>query len=319
MEHEMERRPELSDGEAGQKQTRLSWFRCPQARRVRIAAAGYAAVVAFGIAAVVARAVGASSASVLVVGALAAAPLVVAFIGDRITGVTAFSVRISLSELRVPAEGDFSRAVMTSAEMGGSAQPELLTIVRPLMESGKKLLRINLRDDKYWWSTRIFLVAALASDYTEVEALVFVRADEDRIFVGIASANAVRKRLAARFPDYESRYRIIRSGPTVATADNDQQVQTILTGWPYGHQPPEADIKKVVSSNDLKEWLRGDLDTESFPDGPLTPLLRYRIISRAWRYAALTDHSRFTDVVDRNELAIRTTAAELEAFLSRSN
>jgi hypothetical protein len=70
-----------------------------------------------------------------------------------------------------------------------------------------KLLEINFGCDDYWWSTRIFLVAALAQDFTSVEAVVFVRSGDDEVFVGIASPRAVRERLAARFPIYEEAYR----------------------------------------------------------------------------------------------------------------
>ncbi len=290
------------------------------AKTVRVAAAGYAVVVVFGIAAGVARAVGTSAGSALVVGILAAAPLVIALIGERITGIKAFAVEISLAEVTVPIEGDFSGAVMTSAEMFGSAAPDLLTSIGPAMQNRSRLIRINLRGDDYWWSTRIFLVAALAADYTEVEALIFVRSGEERIFVGIASPRAVRARLAAKFPSYEAAYRTLRAESAAESADHgiepDREVDQILTWrWRDALDQPEDDMKVVVSADDLREWLRGDLDTEALPYGPLTALLRYRINSRDRRYAALTDHLRLVAVVDRDELAIRSAAAELNARL----
>jgi hypothetical protein len=289
------------------------WWRLP--KRARVAAAGYAVVVVFGIGTGVTRVVGASVSSALVVGALAAAPLVVALIGDRITGIKAFSVEITLSEVTVPIAGDFSGTVMTSAEMGGSAAPDLLASIGPLMRDRSKLLRINLREDNYWWSTRIFLVAALAEDYTEVEALIFVRAGMERIFVGIASPRAIRARLAVRFPDYEVAYRKVRSESAASVINYSTEVDEILTWrWQNAYTPTESAVKQIVSSNDLQDWLGIDLDTEALPYGPLTPLLRYRINSRDRHYAALTDHSRLVAVVDRNELAVRSTAADLERF-----
>jgi hypothetical protein len=298
----------------------LARFRKLQRRvpgRVRIAAAGYGVVVTFGIAAAIARILGASVGNSLLVGTLAAAPLVIALIGDRITGVKAFSVEISLAEVTVPFETDFSGALMTSAEMGGSAAPELLDSLEPLMRNRSKILRVNLRDDKYWWSTRLFLLAALTDDYTEVEALIFVRSHEERIFVGIASPRVVRTRFAAIFPPYEVAYRKVRneacSGPGVNEIDASREVNEILTSrWQNAMSPPEQHIKLIVSSNDLRDWLGGDLDTDALPYGPLTALMRYRIISRDRRYAALTDHSRLAAIVDRDEVAIRSTATELE-------
>jgi hypothetical protein len=194
---------------------RIRWFRRPLPKRARVAAAGYAVVVIFGLGAGVARISGASVSVALVVGIVAAAPVVIALIGDRITGIKAFSVEISLIEVTVPVEGDFSGAVMTSAEMGGSVAPDLLASIEPLMENRSKLLRINLRDDNYWWSTRLFLVAALAEDYTAVEALIFVRSGDERILVGIASPRAVRTGISAVFPDYEKVYREVRTDSAV--------------------------------------------------------------------------------------------------------
>jgi len=289
------------------------WWRLP--KRARIAAAGYAVVAVFGIGTGVTRVVGASVSSALVVGALAAAPLVVALIGDRITGIKAFSVEIQLSEVTVPVVGDFSGTVMKSTEMGASAAPDLLASIGPLMRDRSKLLRINLREDNYWWSTRIFLVAALAEDYTEVEALIFVRSGKEQIFVGIASPRAIRARLAVRFPEYEVAYRKVRSESATPVIDYSTEVDEILTWrWQNAYNPTESAVKKIVSSNDLQDWLGSDLDTEDLPYGPLTARLRYRINSHDRRYAALTDHSRLAAVVDRNELAVRSTAAELERF-----
>jgi hypothetical protein len=83
--------------------------------------------------------------------------------------------------------------------------------------------------------------------------------------------------------------------------------------WQGAFTPPESSVKLIVGSNDLRDWLGGDLDTEAEPYGPLTPVLRYRINSRRRRYAALTDGPRLVAVVDRDELALRSTGAELEA------
>jgi hypothetical protein len=83
--------------------------------------------------------------------------------------------------------------------------------------------------------------------------------------------------------------------------------------WQGAFTSPESSIKVIVSTIDLRDWLGGDLDTDAEPYGPLTPQLRYRINSRRRRYAALTGGPRLIAVVDRDELALRSTAAELEA------
>lgn len=45
----------------------------------------------------------------------------------------------------------------------------------------------------YWWSTRLFLLAALADDYSNIKQLVFVENDDERSYVGMATPAAVRK------------------------------------------------------------------------------------------------------------------------------
>jgi hypothetical protein len=289
-------------------------------RRVRIAAAGYATVAIFAIGAGVARMAGATPGIALAAGGLAAAPLVVAFVGDRISGISAFSVQISLREVTVPIEGDFSDAVMSNTEMMyQSAVPDLLASIRPLMQDHSKLLAINLGDGNYWWSTRIFLVAALAHDFTEVEALIFVQSGDGQTYVGIASPRATRTQLATAFPQYEIAYRKTLSEASDFDASHDQEVDEILQNrWPTA-MPSEGEIKRIVSSDDLRHWLGRDLDTESLPYGPLTPSLRYRITSRARQYTALTSQRRLMAVVDGNELAIRSANLELETRFNRGS
>ncbi len=274
-------------------------------------------VVVFAAGAGLTRLVGGDLYWALLVGALVSAPLVVALVGERITGIKAFSVEISLAEVEVAVEGDFSKSVMDVAETGPSASPDLLRSFRAAITGRSKLLRVNLRDEDYWWSTRVFLVGALALDYTDVEALVFVRSGEQRIFVGICTPRAVRAGLAAAFPNYETAYRLVRAeAATLAPLDLDVEVEQILEWrWSAALKQQESSIKQIVTSRDLKRWLESDLDDESVPYGPLNPLLRYRIITRPQRYSALTDQSRLIAVVDRDEIALRSTVIDLEQRL----
>jgi hypothetical protein len=314
------RKPRGKDREYGARRGRRTiWFRWfllyP---RVCIAGAGYGVVAIFGIGAGVARAFGAPIGSALTVGILAAAPIVVGLIGERITGVKAFGVEVKLTEVFPPLTGGFSEAIMMEAVSTSAVGSEVGSLSQPfkqLIQNRSKLLRINLRDDNYWWSTRIFLVAALAQDYTDVESLVFVTGDDEQIFVGIASPRDVRKRLAKEFSslEYEAAYQKARTPAATDPSDPDSQVTEILERWQdtaFGelHQG-EKEIKQIVSSGNLRRWLRGDLDTHSVPDGPLTPPKQYRIISHDRRYVALTDYERLKRVVDRDELI---TAAAIE-------
>jgi hypothetical protein len=295
------------------------WLKPPRPDQVRVAVAGYLVVALLAVGAGLARLAGASSQIALLAGALLAGPIVVVFVGKRVTGIKAFSVEISLSEVSVTVEGDFGGSVMSVAEMGASAAPDLMGNLQTAIEGHAKLFRLNLRDDTYWWSTRLFLAAALADDYTEVDGFVFVRAGDQRHFVGIASPRAIRFRMAARFPAYEVAYRSIRSDCLAPPLSPDRlrEVNEILT-WRWGAAlvPFESDVKQIVGAGELRNWLGADLDTEALRDGPLNALTRYRINQRSQRYTALTDGPRLAAIVDGNEIARRSTGKDLEKRLS---
>ena len=304
-------RQTASSAFVGTKQQITRW-----PRRVRVALAGYAVVVAFVIGTGLAQVAHADRTTALVIGILLAGPLVVALIGDRITGIKAFSVEIALSQVTVSVDSDLSGAVMTMAEMGPSGTPDLLNTLSAATQSRSRILRLNLRAEDYWWASRVFLAAALAADYTSVEALVFVRSGEQRVFVGIATPEALRTQIGLTFPQYESAYRKARFEVSQPPKPPEQEVTEILS-WRWGSSlPTESQDRVIVTRQNLKDWLGDQLDTDDFPDGPLSPLLRYRITSRRQRYAALTQNARLTDIVDREELARKTTLATLERQLN---
>ena len=287
-------------------------------RRVRIAAGGYVVVFVFAIGAGLARLSGADAYVSLVVGLVLASPLIFALLGDRITGIKAFSFEVSLAEVAVATEGNFSGALMDTAETGPSASPALLSTLTGVIKSRIRLMRVNLRNDDYWWSTRIFLLAALADDYTDVKGLVFVKSGDLRIFVGIARPLAVRAALATVFPNYETVYRQIRSSVISVPPlppDRDREVSEILEyRWNQALQG-EGNIRQIVTSDSLRLWLKEELDTESLEYAPLNPLLRYRILNRPHRFTALTDRGSVVAIVDQEELARRAAVAELEQRL----
>ncbi len=175
--------PDGDRGHAGvRNRLRTLWFRWfllyP---RVCVAAAGYVFIAIFAIGFCAAAALGVSNGSALAVGILAAGPLFVAVIWDRVTGVKAFGVEVTLAAVTPPIAGDHADVASALSQslgqgLSGSAVgptgDDLSGPFKELIQNQAKILRIDLRDDNYWWSTRMFLVAALAQDYTQVEALV---------------------------------------------------------------------------------------------------------------------------------------------------
>lgn len=282
-------------------------------RRVRILVSGYVVVATFLVGVLVARAGGAEQNAALLLGALLAAPLLIAWVGDRITGIKAFAVEVSLAEVTVPLQTDFSQAVMVIAETGSSVAPQLVETFRAVIRNSVSLIQVNLRNDDYWWSTRLFLVAALAEEYTSVRALVFVRGGEQRLYVGVAAPGAVRRSLATAFPQYETAYRNARVLSWARPAPTpDAEIFDILEYHWRRVLPDERAQHTIVSSAELRQWLGSGLDTEGLPYGPLSPLLRFRVLSRRQPYAGLVDGGRLVSVIDRDQVAVRSAVAELE-------
>ena len=244
----------------------------------------------------------------------------VALLGERITGIKAFSVEVSLAQITVPVQVDLTHAVMAMAEMGPSGSPELLATFQDAIRSQARLLRLNLRNDDYWWSTRVYLAAALATDYTKVEQLVFVRGQEERLWVGTLirrprvpgrrGVPSIRTELPDCSPGRGERRRCQRA-PRRRCRD-----YVILMNWPGQFGWLEDQTKQIVTSDLLRRWLGTDLDTEALPHGPLTPLLQYQVNMRSHRYTALATEGRLMAVVNKSELATRTTEEVLRRQLA---
>ncbi|HEY3011678.1 MAG TPA: hypothetical protein VGJ36_02940 [Gemmatimonadales bacterium] len=121
--------------------------------------------------------------SAATIAALAAAPLALALLWDRLTGFKAFGFEVALAPASTRIETEVVGAITEAQHFSGNeAIVEKVTeaIVRPEQE----LLELNLRDGNYWWSTRLFLLAALVEDYSRIQQLVFLERGGDQIFVG---------------------------------------------------------------------------------------------------------------------------------------
>ena len=298
------------------------WMR--QRRPVRRAIVGYLVVVVFATTYPSARAVDPelSLTAALIPASLAAAPLLIAFLGDRITGLRFMSVEVSLSEVKVELNDDVSAAIQDLGDMGPSVMPEISSrIVESIAHrDGALLLRVNLGDGTAWWSTRVFLLAALASDYTGIQELVFVDEGTRRHFIGLAAPLSAHWSLARRFPNYETAYRKIRSDLATPTspADTGSEVKGILEAWPGEFGWNEAASKEFATRASLSEWLCDCLDSAhiEWDGGPLTPLIRFQINARPSQHVALTSNGDLVAVIDRFALATQAERHVLQARLS---
>lgn len=105
-------------------------------------------------------------------------------------------------------------------------------------------------------------------------------------------------------------------GDVNAPLDADAEITSILMNWPGQFGWLEDQTKQIVTSDLLRSWLGTDLDTEALPHGPLTPLLQYQVNMRPRCYTALATEGRLMAVVDKSELATRTTEEVLRRQLA---
>ncbi|MDQ6899376.1 MAG: hypothetical protein M3072_07705 [Candidatus Dormibacteraeota bacterium] len=281
----------------------------PVRRRLLTAAAGYMVVLVFVIAVGVTRIMspGLPSTLTLIIAGVLAAPVALAFIYDRLTGLKTPWFELTLSAVTVDVRETLSAAIQ---QADSSATPALVQYISTAIAQGPAdIVEVNLRREPwYWWSTRLYLLAALLADYTSTRQLVFVTGSAERCYIGMATPVGVRRSLAAQFPNYEKTYTRLRA--TLSPKLTPEQVNDIVTQWPSSLQAVtqnvEATIKELVSPDALVDWLRATLDTAilTWDGGPDDSQLRYRILDRGSEYVALVYQGRLDRLVSREALAV---------------
>jgi len=208
----------------------------------RVALAGYGVVAVFGL-----------------------AYLVVSL--PRLAGFKAFGLEFSLTQVTVQLDTRLAVAI-TTPDLG-SANPELVAQVTALLDPRIELVEVDLRDGSYWWSTRLFLLAALAQDMSDVRAFVFLSGGADRRFLGVAAPAIVRRALATQTPELEQIYHEVAGAAPVDDARmRVEQVVFMWTGRSFGpnHVLAEGDFASRISPEKLNSALHAvgrSLDTAS--------------------------------------------------------
>jgi hypothetical protein len=291
-------------------------LRIPPLRRGLIALAGYGVLAIFAAVYVVLRRESSAlnTTQALVVSGLAVAPLVLALLWEHLKSVKVGQLEITLTEVSPTLHFELASQIQALEASVPLALRNAMAVA--IGNKGFELLEINLRTAPYWWSTRLYILAALAEEYTNIERLVFVEQDAARAFVGIAAPADARRALAKRFPDYEVVYREIqRSAIAMRWPDRVSEMEYIISQWtgsvmfasPVGDatRVSEKDARQLTASPQLLEWLGGALETESRQwSGKLPNNALYgKILSCANPYVPLLNGMRLEVVVNRAELA----------------
>jgi hypothetical protein len=306
---------------------RLATIRASLPRGLLIAMAGYAVVVVFGLAYVITRSrwpdldqTRAAIAAVLV-----AAPLALAFVWDRIASFKVFGFELALTSASMRTEMQVVGAITEQQYFSGKeALVEQITqaIVRPQQE----LLELNLQGGNYWWSTRLYLVAALADDFSQIQHLVFTEGGAAEAFVGMATPGNVRKALAREWPTLEISYQTIKAEPPsslsprrAGTTEQSRLIEGFVahTFKHDGRDASETNIQVRVDAAKLHDWLnaigrRLSVDSVDWSGVVGPELVRSLLFQFDGPYVALLRQGRLDRVVNRLDVAIGVGRRALE-------
>jgi hypothetical protein len=290
---------------------------------VAVAATGYLVVAVFGLSFFFAKSLwpALQDSTIASVAMLASAPLALALIWPRLRGLKAFGLEVSLAESSVMTRTGLVAAI-TEHQYFSGAESIILQIENSIVRAETEIVELDLRDGDYWWSTRLYLLAALADDYSAIRAFAFVDQGIERRFVGICRPTAVRKALAKAYPVLAKAYFDITTDPNVMNAPPAERVRFIVKNWvghPFGGEQNELNVMEKVSKQRLADWLSQadqELLTNSidWPGVSDSSLLRQIVTDYKSDYVALLrGGGRLDRIVDRRTLAIRIAQESLKS------
>ena len=129
-------------------------------------------------------------------------------------------------------------------------------IILDASDEDRKIITIDI--SATWWSTRLYLLAALAERFSPVRRILLIdRAVEARnvVFVALLGTGDVRLHLARYHPElrpYEERL----ASYSFSELDIEGCVREGLHAWrPLFAETPEEEIKELVNPQSLRRWL----------------------------------------------------------------
>jgi len=215
-----------------------------------------------------------------------------------------------------------------AVQFGATLYPILLeTLVNGVLKAKSvRFVEVNLGNGRNWWSTRLHLMAALATDYTDIEYLVFLL--DERTFLGFASARDTYMAFASRYPEVESAYRSSRVEPGGSLPDRRKALETTLNEFsmavgmlaPEGCERREEFVKDWVTEEIICDCLGTSLQTDSVElRGRAVTLLQiYEILGFKSTMVALLENGELVKVLDRGLLATRIARSILQRRLDKA-
>jgi Domain of unknown function (DUF4062) len=166
-----------------------------------------------------------------------------------------------------------------------------------------RVLTVDLRDGKYWWSTRLFFLAAVAGELAGTRLLIFTENGER--YLGAATTATVRDRLANMSTHLRQFLDECHKQPVTAL-DLARALGQRANLWDSTVSRRTEDAERsFVTARDLRRWLGDDLlENSVMQDGETVSneLLR-SIIGWPHPYVPITEGGDLRKVVARASVA----------------
>jgi hypothetical protein len=166
-----------------------------------------------------------------------------------------------------------------------------------------RVLTVDLKDGNYWWSTRLFFLAAVAGELAGTRLLIFTENGER--YLGAATTAAVRDRLASMSTPLRQFLDQCRQ-QAVTALDLARALDQRATLWNIIMPQAIEDAERAfVTARDLRRWLGDDLlENSVVQDGDVVSneLLR-SIVTWPHPYVPITEGGNLRKVVARASVA----------------
>jgi hypothetical protein len=256
---------------------------------------------------------------VVIMAALVAAALPIGFVWNRLTKFKVWEVEVELADVAVqPVELSILNSVQ-AIHMGSSYYDIIIQQIQQALTEGQKarVMTLNLSSGPPWWSTRLFLVAAMAQKFTEIQQIVFLEncSGPDDCYVGSATPEALRRRLANKQDFLEQAY---KNSPD---RENPVLIAHEFIEWFKSRPEPEKEQQTSMTKQTLREWLGEGLVKEyvDWQDGPSPHWMLRKIITYPLPFVPILQCGRLRLIVDQQDLEKQLASYVIQAQEKHSN
>lgn len=232
----------------------------------------------------------------------------------KVTGAVAMALsREPVVDFPLPRE---ITDVSVIRQFGSTLTPEIIEKIKRAMSdtAGSRVIEIHLGSGRTWWSTRLFLLAALAESFTDIQSLMFVGGKGS--FIGMATPKAVRNAMARQDARLEEAYRRSLPRPDQYVGQPGEAVVHTAQNFRTYLDQAEEDVKVWMTKKYLTEVLgnelstvKVDLDANRPPD---TATLLTEVLNKETDMVAVFQGGGPPRVMDRLGLAKKIATSALK-------